>query len=629
MKKKYIFLMIVFLLLFIGASYALWIQNLYQTDENLMATSCFNITMEQANTIGIQNAYPITDEAGRKLTPYTFTIKNNCEAYASYQVNLEVLNTSTLTNLDFVKVMFDTEAPVILSSKEEVTKTIDTATTSKLLFKGGLDVNESKTHSLRLWIDEDVTTEDNVQNTKFVAQIGLSAAYTEKQVKAYDLCIEKYGEESIQCQILLAESDASLCPNVTENGRIMILSKEFNSSLLCSAPDITGTSYYFQGPVENNWVKFGDFYWRIIRINGDDSIRMIYAGDASVIDALDEETKAQVLSNGYDDSTTLYTQIGTSTYNKFWKNNNIKVDPEERDLADNAGIGYMYGNRDAITENSYEHYKLEYENTKQLYFAESYSYDITTDRFRLVNPQKITISDLTTEDIGKYTLISNSENELSVRVLVVNSIIVEEEKTTIGFGTVRYSTTSLEKAQTNINNSDVKEIVDKWYIENMLEYEMYINDSVFCNDRRVAIGNHKPGYSNLGYGTEPTVYRIVEDKRFNCPNKNDRFTVNDVIIGNGDLTYPIGLITADEAWISGGAGENNNYYLYTGYHYWTMTPYMYNGRLSWIRVVGDTGDSGKYYETSKIIHLKPVINLKPNVLNSGTGSALNPYTIVE
>ena len=76
MKKKYIFLMIVFLLLFIGASYALWVQDLYQTDENLMATSCFNITMEQANTIGIQNAYPITDESGRKLTPYTFKITN-------------------------------------------------------------------------------------------------------------------------------------------------------------------------------------------------------------------------------------------------------------------------------------------------------------------------------------------------------------------------------------------------------------------------------------------------------------------------------------------------------------------------------------------------------------------------
>ena len=50
------------------------------------------------------------------------------------------------------------------------------------------------------------------------------------------------------------------------------------------AEDDLGTSYYFRGAVDNNWVKFGkdstgtDMYWRIIRINGDGSIRMIYSG---------------------------------------------------------------------------------------------------------------------------------------------------------------------------------------------------------------------------------------------------------------------------------------------------------------------------------------------------------------
>lgn len=51
-----------------------------------------------------------------------------------------------------------------------------------------------------------------------------------------------------------------------------------------AANDNQGTSYYFRGAVNNNWVKFGkdkygsDMYWRIIRINGDNSIRMIYSG---------------------------------------------------------------------------------------------------------------------------------------------------------------------------------------------------------------------------------------------------------------------------------------------------------------------------------------------------------------
>ena len=55
-------------------------------------------------------------------------------------------------------------------------------------------------------------------------------------------------------------------------------------ALLCSAPDDYGTSYYFRGAVENNYVKFGknangqDMWWRIIRINGDGSLRIIYDG---------------------------------------------------------------------------------------------------------------------------------------------------------------------------------------------------------------------------------------------------------------------------------------------------------------------------------------------------------------
>ena len=50
----------------------------------------------------------------------------------------------------------------------------------------------------------------------------------------------------------------------------------------------TEETYYFRGAVNNNWVKFGkdssnkDIYWRIIRINGDGSIRMIYRNDSSI-----------------------------------------------------------------------------------------------------------------------------------------------------------------------------------------------------------------------------------------------------------------------------------------------------------------------------------------------------------
>jgi len=53
---------------------------------------------------------------------------------------------------------------------------------------------------------------------------------------------------------------------------------------LFAMEDDYGTSYYFRGAVENNYVKFGkdaenrDMWWRIIRFNGDGSVRMQYDG---------------------------------------------------------------------------------------------------------------------------------------------------------------------------------------------------------------------------------------------------------------------------------------------------------------------------------------------------------------
>ena len=61
------------------------------------------------------------------------------------------------------------------------------------------------------------------------------------------------------------------------------LIQDLNDKGMYASTDDYGTSYYFRGAVDNNWVYFAGFYWRIIRINGDGSIRMIYAGDRANI----------------------------------------------------------------------------------------------------------------------------------------------------------------------------------------------------------------------------------------------------------------------------------------------------------------------------------------------------------
>ena len=70
----------------------------------------------------------------------------------------------------------------------------------------------------------------------------------------------------------------------------------------------TGITYYYTGN-PNNWVQFGGFWWRIIRINGDGSIRMIYQG-----------TSANTTGTG--------THIQTGAFNNSFNNN--------------AYVGYMF-----------------------------------------------------------------------------------------------------------------------------------------------------------------------------------------------------------------------------------------------------------------------------------------------
>ena len=269
---------------------------------------------------------------------------------------------------------------------------------------------------------------------------------------------------------------------------------------------------------------------------------MIYAGDASVIDALDETTKANVLKNGYNDGSTYYTQIGESRYNYYWKKDNIQEPSKTNINDDNAAIGFMYGNRDGIIESTNQVGTSSWISTDTYYISEEYSYDVTTDMFSLKDAIPVLSSEMTTEYIGYYTYNKTDSATSDRRVFRITNISIEESEITVGYSMLRYGTTSKEKAQANINDSDVKIYLDDWYQTNLASYKSYISDTLFCNDR--TIYNSIPsGYSNLGYGVELTAYRRYEGKgksSLMCADKNDRFTIDEEIVGNGDLTNPLG-----------------------------------------------------------------------------------------
>ena len=707
-KRKKILLGIGVLLaicLIIGVSYAYWRLVLHQTGENEVASSCFSITLtNEQNAINLQKAYPILDEEGKELTPYTFTVKNNCDAYASYSVNLELLETILEENRlssGFIKVMLDESTPTVLNTNTSVTPTLDNAYEAYELTTGYLDANASVTYNLRLWMDQDVTVSDNAMNKQLESKITITASYVDHMPTDYEKCVEEYGEDSIQCSIIADADTTGACPTVNDDGTVTVNSTESVNGYICSAPDDYGTSYYYRGNVDNNYVKFAGFYWRILRMNGDGSIRMIYAGDADVIDAL--PNKEEVLANGYNDANTGYAQIGTTDYNS--RDNN------------NAYVGYMYGEniwKDIISETTSSRSL----NSYYYYYADSYTFDTTTGTYTLTNPTQAAWNESL---VGKYACRSNTatsctsmyyideyrntyegytyiysrtstdtgyeeDNRTSRDTLTLasynyygtgytfnkstgrfsltgtsrsvydgsqvgtytcgntssscNTLYYVESTdsiTTANVKTISRTGTTYEETHANTNDSTIKTVVDNWYKTNIEDagYSTYINDTLFCNDRSFASSN-----TGTGAGTSETDYRgnygpwttgtNKTNPRFICSQQNDRFTVEDTQIGNGDLTYPVGLLTTDEVTMAGGYNtRNSGYYLYTGNQYWTMSPINFNvDTHASVRDVGLSGDFSGYSSVKNILDgIRPVLNLKPNSLKSGDGTALNPYQL--
>ena len=297
-----------------------------------------------------------------------------------------------------------------------------------------------------------------------------------------------------------------------------------NEGLFKADDDYTATtgmkSYYFRGAVDNNWVKFGkdstgkDIYWRIIRINGDGSIRMIYTGTT----APTESTKVVMTGEG--------TQINATTY-AF----NSSGDKAEY-------VGYMY---------------------------------------------------------------------------------------------------TLGEQHGNSTPTTIKTAIDNWYKTTTLETdiatkELVSQDQIFCNDRSASSTQTAP-WKSTGADYYYGAYGRLDSKKepiLTCPTTSDKFTSKNSSIGNKALTYPVGLITADEVAMAGGKSfsTNSTYYLYTNQDYWPGSPCNFLGSYAaaggfFVSSSGDLGNGS----VNSARGARPVVSLSSKAKLSGKGTYSNPYTV--
>ena len=194
---------------------------------------------------------------------------------------------------------------------------------------------------------------------------------------------------------------------------------------------------------------------------------------------------------------------------------------------------------------------------------------------------------------------------------------------------------------TNTTNSKVKTTIDTWYQTNMLDYTDSLEDTIWCNDRSIDRGplKGKDEDSSITNGDNFNNYTLFGARGRNvrtkkpsviCPNDNDKFTVSPEN-GNGALTYPVALLTADEMTLAGhgSLGYSSSSYLYTKQTNYSLSPvsfYNYDGYAFSLNSNGDIRDT----RINGSSGVRPAISLAPGtIIASGDGTSENPFIVLK
>ena len=588
MKNKKIIILIILVLIsiltLIGSSYAL-LTKTFTSKKLSVEVGTLKVDFTEGNAINLDNTKPMSDSDGLNTTPYTFTITNSGTIDSYYIISNEEDTTNTLdtTYLKYKLVSNDGYDSGVKRLKDIGTGTY------RIVDERALLKSKSVTYKLYLWIASDAG--NDIQNKIYKSKIIVNS--TSNRV-GDTYCLDNGFTKLSDCMLVINNHEKTTDiakTNIKAKGTPDFSKTATTDEGIFMAEDDEGESYYYRGAVKNNYVSFAGFIWRIIRRNGDGSIRMIYSGK-SVSD------------------TGAATTIGKSPFNnKYW---------------DPTYVGYKYNEDFSLHEsNSTTEYRW-FANTQKYNFGTGYTFDTSTKKFTLTGD----IKQLTWNDNHDEIVSNQLYSCLKTSCNVVYKVTGYSNANTMKVQPISYSSNSLLSAQTNTTDSPIKITLDNWYKENLINYSSYLADETFCNDRSVSSGT--------GYKLDSTTYYGAYDRLVNkrtpslkCSQENDKFRVSST---SAKLDYSIGLIQADEVSLAGGiSGKmNDNYYLYNGriYHSFTPSKFISEHTYGYIVNISSDGGIGMGNHLTDNYDIRPVINLKKDVtISKGDGSSLNPFTI--
>ena len=593
MKKRYVLIIsfILVIIMILGVSYALLQKNIVSDiGKVIYKIGDLEVKLDESSSkdISLTNALPTEDADGLNTEPYSFLIVNNAVTDLKYTIYLEddtEAKNKYGTDCELVTYNF---IRYNLSNDNSSLKTENLQSSSTELYTGTISSKSTDKFNLRVWLSIDA--DNTAMNKYYFGKLKVVINQGD------DYCIRNGFNTLSDCMLVMNNHESSIeraKQNITSKGTPDFSKTATTDEGLFMVEDDDGASYYYRGAVKNNYVSFAGFTWRIIRRNGDGSVRMIYSGKKT-------------------SDTGEATAIGKSQYNeKYW---------------DPTYVGYMYNENFTLHENNETMNYHWFLDSAKYDFGTGYTFDETTKKFSLTG----TIKQLTWKDNHDEIVSGKLYSCLNISCNVVYKITGYSNDTTMIVQPISYSSDSYEDAIKNNTSSTIKNKIDDWYKNNLIDYASYLANEEFCSDRSL---NYGSGYLMTVTTTYGAYGRLVEKQSPNlkCIQDTDKFNVLNI---NAKLDYPIALITADEVAMAGGVFNlaNSNYYLYNGQNFWTLSPATFEASCSYglVWFVLPNGGVTRWNNVANVFATRPVINLKADVqIIKGDGTALNPYYVVQ
>ena len=345
-----IVLLIVMVIAVIGVSWAAFNYSATGTKLNSITTGSITMSYEETdNTISLTGALPTTDKTGMvRLNDgeyFDFTVSSKIvgDVNINYEISAKDITDSSARKIDgsniklyLTKVNSDgTEEGLMVPetyNEEESSNSYTGRPVGEMsLYTSSMSSSESNNYRLRMYVTEEYNPQGDGGGLEFSVQINVYGLAGDKYVPLTTQEILEDNElQEETTNMFNYASNGSYVASFTEEGPQYGSEPSQVTNGLYSMNDEDGVSYYYRGAVDNNNVQFGEYvsdyyvyennglyyqslescretnvgyedectqvklanagdkmYWKIIRVNGDGSLRLIYNGTSATPDNSD------------------------------------------------------------------------------------------------------------------------------------------------------------------------------------------------------------------------------------------------------------------------------------------------------------------------------------------------------